>query len=81
MAIRLANSKAVVQESTEEQKSFIAEGMGILQELTRALAKWKLEKLLSGPYDDRPAILTVQVDLLYFLHCPCPLASGFLQSL
>ena len=35
--------------------------MELLKQLTKDLAKWKLEKLLSGPYDDRGAILTIQV--------------------
>lgn len=56
-----------LQESSAEQDSFVLEGMDILQKLTKALAKWKLEKLLSGPYDDRPAILNIQVSAPHVL--------------
>ena len=44
-----------------EQSSFVSEGVDLLRQLTKDLAKWKLEKLLSGPYDDRGAILSIQV--------------------
>ena len=41
----------------------LREGLRMLESLQKALEKWKLQKLLSGPYDDRGAILTIQVGL------------------
>lgn len=38
-----------------------AEAAGIGDALDRALEAWELRRLLGGPYDDRGAVLTIQV--------------------
>jgi len=54
-----------LQEEVSEQQTFLAEGLGIVNNLEKALEKWKLERLLKGPYDDRGAIVTIQVAFLF----------------
>jgi hypothetical protein len=45
----------------EEQESFLAEGMGILQRLNSQIEKWDLQRLLGGEYDEGDAMLSIQV--------------------
>ena len=48
----------------EEQQSFLAEGMGILQRLESLIEKWELQRLLGGEYDEGDAMLSIQVWIL-----------------
>ena len=45
----------------EEQQSFLAEGMGIVQRLESQIQKWELQRLLGGKYDEGDAMLSIQV--------------------
>lgn len=51
---------AAMEEDISEQQTFLSEGLGILNNLEKALEKWKLERLLKGPYDDRGAVISIQ---------------------
>ena len=48
----------------EDQQSFLAEGMGILQRLESQIEKWELQRLLGGEYDEGDAMLSIQVWML-----------------
>ena len=45
----------------DEQQSFLAEGMGILQRLESQIEKRELQRLLGGEYDEGDARLSIQV--------------------
>lgn len=67
-----------MQEDPTEQASFLEEGASTAAELQAALQQWKLQKLLNGPYDDRPAAVTIQA----WEHEPqLPFAGRWLQAI
>ena len=52
-----------MQETGEEDQELLQEGQSLVANLKRALEAWQLQRLLSGPYDNHNAVLTIQAKL------------------
>lgn len=56
----LEDTRAIIELlETEADSELLAEAVANLQRLSASLEKWELERLLSGPYDAKDAILTI----------------------
>ena len=53
-----------LQDQGAEQDGVLTEGIQLQQQLQEQIEQWKLHRLLSGPYDDGSAVLSIQVTLL-----------------
>ncbi len=49
-----------MQETGEEDQELLQEGQGLIGNLKQDLEAWQLQRLLSGPYDDHNAVITIQ---------------------
>jgi peptide chain release factor 2 len=57
---RLEDTKAIVELlELEADAALLAEAQTNLSNLNRELERWELQQLLSGPYDDKGAVLTI----------------------
>ncbi len=57
---QLEDAKAVLELlELETDESLLAEAQSNIEQLQRQLDRWELEQLLSGPYDKRGAVLTI----------------------
>ena len=53
-----------MQEAGSQQAGLLQEGSQLVADLQRALQKWRLQRLLSGPFDRGGAVVSVQVRLM-----------------
>lgn len=49
------------QDAGADQDGLLSEGIQLLRELQEGIEHWKLHRLLSGPYDEGSAVLSIQV--------------------
>ena len=49
-----------LQETGEEDQELLQEGQGVIANLKQCLEAWQLQRLLSGPYDDHDAVISIQ---------------------
>lgn len=63
--------------AAEEEAEMLGEGLAAAAELEARLARWQLQRLLGGPYDEGDAILSIQARATWH-HCalqPCQAAA------
>jgi len=46
--------------AAEEEAEMLGEGLAAVAELDARLARWQLQRLLGGPYDEGDAVLSIQ---------------------
>lgn len=60
LACTMANGCAVQAEGPE-QEGLLTEGLQLLHQLRADVEQWKVLRLLSGPYDEGGAVISIQV--------------------